>query len=497
MILGFQYSSVQKAITVQYVVVAGGGGGGISTGGSPGGGGGAGGYRSSAIGEGSGREAYNSNLSAELAMSILSGVSIPVSVGAGGPNATIGVDSIFSSITSTGGGRGGGGGGQVGGNGGSGGGAGSNTGANGGTGTTGQGWDGNPAGNAYGGGGGGAGSSSPGGVASYTKGGRGRQTLITGSTLSLAGGGCGGAPDTLGGAGGGSNNVFDTVNPPGGYTPPSGTSIFYGGGTSGYNAAGPASGTANTGGGGGGGNSARPENGAAGGSGIILLKYPSDYTIIIGAGLTGATIPVGENKVTTFTAGAGIISWVTNANAPQITTIGQALDTFTGRAGLIGQYFNGDWRSTISTGNIGTLPLSAPTTYTSIAYGSRADYYGFIAIGYFKPPSTGTYTFYTSSDDGSGVWIGNIASATSGRTTANAVLDNLMGGGQGDTKRSGSTTLTGGVWYPIRIVHEEGGGGDNLTFSWAGPGIAETTSLSTYFKAPMDLSGTNLNNYFA
>jgi hypothetical protein len=174
-----------------------------------------------------------------------------------------------------------------------------------------------------------------------------------------------------------------------------------------------------------------------------------------------------------------------------------ALNVYTGRAGLIGQYFNGDWRATISTGNIGTLPLSSPTTYTSIAYGSRADYYGFIAIGYFKPPTTGTYTFYTSSDDGSGVWVGDIAAAASGRTTANAVLNNNLGGGQGDTKRSGTISLTGGIWYPIRIVHEEGGGGDNLTFSWAGPGIGETTSLSTHFKAPMDLSGSNLNTYYA
>jgi len=173
-----------------------------------------------------------------------------------------------------------------------------------------------------------------------------------------------------------------------------------------------------------------------------------------------------------------------------------ALNVYSGRAGLIGQYFNGNWRSTISTGNIGTLPLSSPTTYTSIAYGSRADYYGFIAIGYFKPPTTGTYTFYTSSDDGSGVWIGDIAAASSGRTTANATVNNGLGAGQGNTKRSGTISLTGGTWYPIRIVHEEGVGGDNLTFSWAGPGIGETTSLSTYFKAPMDLSGDNLNTYY-
>jgi hypothetical protein len=164
--------------------------------------------------------------------------------------------------------------------------------------------------------------------------------------------------------------------------------------------------------------------------------------------------------------------------------------------GLIGQFFNGDWRSTISTGNIGTLPLSNPTTYSSISYGTRGDFYGFIAIGYFKPPTTGTYTFFTSSDDGSGVWLGDLASAASGRTAENATLNNGLGIGQGDTKRNGTASLTAGVWYAIRIVHEEGGGGDNLTFSWSGPGIGETTSLATHFKRPVNASGANINTFY-
>lgn len=167
-----------------------------------------------------------------------------------------------------------------------------------------------------------------------------------------------------------------------------------------------------------------------------------------------------------------------------------------GTPGLVGQYFSGDWRSTISTGNIGSLPLSSPSTYTAISYGSRGDLYGFIAIGFFRPPTTGTYTFYTSSDDGSGVWIGNIAAAFGGRTTTNAVLNNGLGVGQGDTKRSGSTTLIGGRWYPIRIVHEEGTGGDNLTFSWAGPNISETTDLSTHFRCPVNLQGQRIYGYY-
>jgi hypothetical protein len=173
-----------------------------------------------------------------------------------------------------------------------------------------------------------------------------------------------------------------------------------------------------------------------------------------------------------------------------------ALTSFTGTTGLYYQWFGGDWRGTIPTGNIGSLPLSSPTRATSINYGSRGDFYGFIAIGYFRPPVSGTYTFITSSDDGSGVWIGDIAAATSGRNTSNAVLNNNMGGGQGDTRRQGSTTLTGGTWYPIRIVHEEVEGGDNLYFAWAGPTQGETTDLSVHYKLPMNLSGQTINDYY-
>ena len=186
-------------------------------------------------------------------------------------------------------------------------------------------------------------------------------------------------------------------------------------------------------------------------------------------------------------------------------------------AGLAGKFFNGDWRSTISTGNIGTLPLTAnndsssvtgttglPSAghrygvnlWTSIAYGDGlGDLYGFIAIGYFTPPTTGTYTIYTSSDDGSGVWIGDLALEGATRTSVNATLNNGLGAGQGNTKRSGTIALTAGVSYPIRIVHEEGNGGDNLTFSWSGPSIAETTDLSIYFKTKINSNGTLTGNY--
>jgi hypothetical protein len=186
--------------------------------------------------------------------------------------------------------------------------------------------------------------------------------------------------------------------------------------------------------------------------------------------------------------------------------------------GLAGKFFNGSWRSTIHTGNIGTLPLTSENNssnvtgtiglpsadhrygvnlWTSISFGNGlGDSYGFIAIGYFIPPTTGTYTIYTASDDGSGVWIGNLALPESVRTAENATLNNVLGFGQPVTKRSNTIVLTGKVMYPIRIVMEETAGGDALTFSWAGPGIAETTDLSTYFRTPVNSNGFLTGNYF-
>ncbi|HYG38805.1 MAG TPA: fibronectin type III domain-containing protein [Cytophagales bacterium] len=68
--------------------------------------------------------------------------------------------------------------------------------------------------------------------------------------------------------------------------------------------------------------------------------------------------------------------------------------------------------------------------------------------GYFYATETGTYTFYTSSDDGSKLYIG-----------ATEVVNN--DGLHGTQERSGTIALTPGA-YPIRITFFEKGGGEVL-----------------------------------
>jgi hypothetical protein len=250
---------------VSYMVVAGGGAGG----GSHGGGGGGGGFRE----DSSPTAPYTgSPLVGAGDISIPAAAAYPITVGAGGAGGSgplnNGSDSVFSTITSAGGGVGGSYGPTMqpqtlgGSGGGGGGGPACQTGASGNTPPVSP-PQGNNGGNGVagsrlvGGGGGGAGaagtSATPSGAGA---GGAGIATSINGTpTLRSGGGGGGGAAPSYPGAAGG---------PGGGGA----------GGTGSLGAFG-TPGTANTGGGGGGGNTgdAPGGHGGSGGSGIVIIRY--------------------------------------------------------------------------------------------------------------------------------------------------------------------------------------------------------------------------------
>ena len=95
-------------------------------------------------------------------------------------------------------------------------------------------------------------------------------------------------------------------------------------------------------------------------------------------------------------------------------------------------------------------------------------------LGYFKPTTTETYTFFTNSDDASYMWIG--ANALSGFTTANATVSN--GGLHGNVERSGTSALTAGVYYPVRMQFGENSGGDVFGFNYSTPTITKTTNVT-------------------
>ena len=265
--------------TVDYLVIAGGGSGGTNKGG----GGGAGGYREAKTGNNGCHTA--SPTATPTGISVTAGTTYPITVGGGGaggshPNYNDGSNSVFSTITSTGGGAGGGkacavGSGRDGGSGGGalGGYGGNPCGAAGGSGNTppvsppqgGNGGTGTPGASSCdaGGGGGSAvanGSNGSPGSGPGGNGAAGATSGITGSNVQRAAGGGGGkrrgdgqptsSASGTGGSGGGGN----------------------GGGGPNPCAAGTAA-SANTGSGGGAGGPGSGGAAGAGGKGVVIIRY--------------------------------------------------------------------------------------------------------------------------------------------------------------------------------------------------------------------------------
>ena len=116
----------------------------------------------------------------------------------------------------------------------------------------------------------------------------------------------------------------------------------------------------------------------------------------------------------------------------------------------------------------GMLPDFA--TLTPVRTGTSADFslvprmrnedFAFRYSGYLTVPTDGIYTLYTSSDDGSKLFIGSTL-----------VVDN--DGLHGAQERNGQIGLKAGK-HAITVTFFERGGGEVLNVSYAGPGISKT-----------------------
>ena len=161
--------------------------------------------------------------------------------------------------------------------------------------------------------------------------------------------------------------------------------------------------------------------------------------------------------------------------------IGMSLSPINYNAGLYKTTYAGYFAD-----NVSFFATAIPTTYganpatsvqtTTISEPATDDGSNFSCqwLGYFKPTTTETYTFYTNSDDASYMWIGT--NALSGFSTTNATVNN--GGLHAPQETSGTASLTAGVYYPIRIQFGEAGGGDVLTFNYSTSTITKTIDVT-------------------
>ncbi|KAA3653666.1 MAG: glycoside hydrolase family 2 [Calditrichaeota bacterium] len=126
--------------------------------------------------------------------------------------------------------------------------------------------------------------------------------------------------------------------------------------------------------------------------------------------------------------------------------------------GLDFDYFEGEWNV------LPEFPLLCPKASgiapeISIEPRERNDYFGFIFKGFIRIDRDGIYSFYTESNDGSQLYIGD-----------KCVVDN--DGLHRMREKRGDVALRAG-YHPLRITFFESGGDEGLVVRYLGPDIAK------------------------
>lgn len=163
---------------------------------------------------------------------------------------------------------------------------------------------------------------------------------------------------------------------------------------------------------------------------------------------------------------------------------------------------------TLNYRNIGrTTDMSGLNTATSGQYYQNwNDNYSIEWTGYFRANITGTYTFEVYSDDDTWVWLGSTALA--GYTGSNYFI--YENAGHVGT-RINTIYLIAGVFYPLRMRFQEGGGSDYTNLAFTPPNGTKTNNGNGYFftstgtnaafpaesaKVIKDLTGTNTDGVY-
>jgi len=118
-----------------------------------------------------------------------------------------------------------------------------------------------------------------------------------------------------------------------------------------------------------------------------------------------------------------------------------------------------------------------------------ADNYGGRLVAWLHVPVAGDYTFFVASDDDSQLFFGSVPGkrkmiASVSGWTADQAYDWQA------SQKSATMKLDAGVYY-IEALWKEGGGGDNCSAGWEGPGLARQVIGGGYLEPCSDLWAVN------
>jgi len=135
-----------------------------------------------------------------------------------------------------------------------------------------------------------------------------------------------------------------------------------------------------------------------------------------------------------------------------------AVQNISPNPGVFYNYYEGDWDKIPDFSKLKPVQYGA-CSVLDLSCKKRKEYYGLEFTGYIKVPKDGVYAFFVESDDGSKMYIGD-----------DLVIDN--DGLHGLAEKRGLVALGAG-FHPFRVCYFNKSGGDGLTVSYQGPGIAK------------------------
>jgi autotransporter-associated beta strand protein len=129
----------------------------------------------------------------------------------------------------------------------------------------------------------------------------------------------------------------------------------------------------------------------------------------------------------------------------------------------------------------------------------KNDYYSYRWLGYFRPQSTATYTFRTSSDDSSMVYVGTAGQTVADMVSSHEATNGLVAGSVVDNKgihgvatRQGLFAAAAGDVYPVIVYFGENAGGARMTLQYGVATLSDNlaTEFSTALSPQITKSGS-------
>ncbi len=133
-------------------------------------------------------------------------------------------------------------------------------------------------------------------------------------------------------------------------------------------------------------------------------------------------------------------------------------------------YYEGNWNNLPDFSLLTPVAMGVLPNF-SITPALQQDYFAFKFFANINIAVGGSYTFYTTSDDGSKLYLNTFDAA--GQVVNNDFV-------QGATERSGTVTLTAGR-HPLWVTYFERNGGQTLQVRYQGPGITKALIPDSVF----------------